>query len=52
MLQPWIEVMLANCRDVWERDYAHLAPQKKMKKKRNAFAAPYATKSSTICRQS
>jgi hypothetical protein len=28
--------MLANCRDVWERDYAHLAPQK-MIKKRNAF---------------
>jgi hypothetical protein len=26
--------MLANCRDVWERDYAHLAPRKK---KRDAF---------------
>ena len=29
--------MLANCRDTWERDYAHLAPNKKMKKKRDAF---------------
>ncbi len=27
---------MVNCRDVWERDYAHLAPQKKMKK-RDAF---------------
>jgi hypothetical protein len=37
-LQPWVEVMLANCRDVWERDYAHLTPHKKMKKKkRDAF---------------
>jgi hAT family C-terminal dimerisation region len=35
-LQPWIEVMLSNCRDIWERDYAHLAPHKKMKK-RDAF---------------
>jgi hypothetical protein len=35
-LQPWVEVMLANCRDIWERDYAHLAPHKKMKK-RDAF---------------
>jgi hypothetical protein len=25
--------MLANCRDIWERDYAHLAPHKKVKKK-------------------
>jgi hypothetical protein len=24
--------MLANCRDIWERDYAHLAPHKKVKK--------------------
>jgi hypothetical protein len=29
--------MLANYKDVWERDYAHLASQKKMKKKRDAF---------------
>ena len=36
-LQPWIEVVLASCRDIWERDYAHLAPHKKMKKKRDAF---------------
>jgi hypothetical protein len=28
--------MLTNYKDVWERDYAHLAPQKKMKK-RDAF---------------
>ena len=35
-LQPWIEVMLANCRDIWERDYAHLAPHKNVKK-RDAF---------------
>ena len=28
--------MLANCREIWERDYAHLAPNKKMKK-RDAF---------------
>jgi hypothetical protein len=28
--------MLINYKDVWERDYAHLAPQKKMKK-RDAF---------------
>jgi hypothetical protein len=35
-LQPWIEVMLTNCRDTWERDYTHLAPQKKIKK-RDAF---------------
>ena len=34
--QPSVEVMLANCRDIWERDYAHLAPHKKMKK-RDAF---------------
>jgi hypothetical protein len=34
-LQPWVEVMLANCRDIWERDYAQLAPHKKMK--RDAF---------------
>ena len=27
---------MTNCRDVWERDYAHLAPQKKTKK-RDAF---------------
>jgi hypothetical protein len=25
--------MLADCRDTWERDYAHLAPHKKMKKR-------------------
>ena len=39
-LQPWVEVMLANCRDIWEQDYAHLAPRKKKKKKkkkRDAF---------------
>jgi hypothetical protein len=35
-LEPWIEVMLANCRDIWQRDYAHLAPHRKMKK-RDAF---------------
>jgi hypothetical protein len=34
-LQSWIEVMLANCRDIWERDYVHLAPHKKVK--RDAF---------------
>jgi hypothetical protein len=28
--------MLANCRDIWERDYAHLALQKKVEK-RDAF---------------
>lgn len=28
-LQLLIEVMLANCTDNWERDYAHLAPDKK-----------------------
>jgi hypothetical protein len=28
--------MLANCRDIWERDYTHLAPHKKVKK-RDAF---------------
>jgi len=28
--------MLANCRDIWERDYAHFAPHKKVKK-RDAF---------------
>jgi hypothetical protein len=28
--------MLANCRDIWERYYAHLAPHKKVKK-RDAF---------------
>jgi len=27
---------LANCRDIWERDYARLAPHKKVKK-RDAF---------------
>jgi hypothetical protein len=27
---------LANCRDIWERDYAHLALQKEVKK-RDAF---------------
>jgi hypothetical protein len=32
-LQPWIEVMLANYRDIWERGYAHLAPHKKVKKR-------------------
>jgi hypothetical protein len=31
-LQPWIEVVLASCRDIW----AHPAPHKKMKK-RDAF---------------
>ena len=25
--------MLANCRDIWERDYAHLAPHKWVKKR-------------------
>jgi hypothetical protein len=25
--------MLANCRDIWERDYAHLALQKKVEKR-------------------
>jgi hAT family C-terminal dimerisation region len=35
-LQPWIEVMLANYRGTWEREYAHLAPQRKIKK-RDAF---------------
>ena len=25
-----------NCREIWERDYAHLAPDKRMKK-RDAF---------------
>jgi hypothetical protein len=25
--------MLTNCRDIWERDYAHLAPHKKAKKR-------------------
>jgi hypothetical protein len=35
-LQPWVEIMLANCRDIWERDYAHLAPHKKAKQ-RDAF---------------
>jgi hypothetical protein len=36
--------MLANCRDIWERAYAHLAPhkmgkkkKKKKKKKRDTF---------------
>ena len=28
--------MLANCRDIWERDYAHLASHKNVKK-RDAF---------------
>jgi hypothetical protein len=28
--------MLANCRDIWEQDYTHLAPHKKVKK-RDAF---------------
>ena len=28
--------MLANCRDIWGRDHAHLAPHKKVKK-RDAF---------------
>ena len=28
--------MLTNCRDIWERDYAHLAPHKRVKK-RDAF---------------
>jgi hypothetical protein len=28
--------VLANCRDIWERDYASLAPHKKVKK-RDAF---------------
>jgi len=28
--------MLANCRDAWDRDYAHLVSRKKMKK-RDAF---------------
>ena len=27
---------MANCRDIWERDYAHLALQKKVEK-RDAF---------------
>jgi hypothetical protein len=40
--KPWVEVMLANRRDVWDRDYVHLAPRmkkkkKKKKKKRDAF---------------
>jgi hypothetical protein len=35
-LQPRIDVMLANYRDIRERDYAHLAPYKKVKK-RDAF---------------
>src|ERR1700730_1498192 len=35
-LQSRIEVVLANCRDIWERDYAYLAPHKKVKK-RDAF---------------
>ena len=35
-LQPWIEVMLVNCREIWERDYAHLAPHKNVKR-RDAF---------------
>jgi hypothetical protein len=26
--------MLANCRDAWDRDYAHLISRKKMKKKK------------------
>jgi hypothetical protein len=34
-LRPWVEVMLANYRDIWERGYAHLAPHKKVK--RDAF---------------
>jgi hypothetical protein len=33
-LQPWIEVMLANYRDIWERDYAHLALHKKGEEER------------------
>jgi hypothetical protein len=32
-LQRWIKVMLTNCRDIWERDYACLAPHKKVKKR-------------------
>jgi hypothetical protein len=32
-LQPWVEVILANCRDTWEWDYARLTPQKKIKKR-------------------
>jgi hypothetical protein len=32
-LQPWIEVMLANYRDIWERGYTHLTPHKKVKKR-------------------
>jgi hypothetical protein len=34
-LQRWIEVMLADCRDVWHRDSAHLASLKQMM--RDAF---------------
>jgi hypothetical protein len=25
--------MLTNCRDIWERDYAYLAPHKKVKRR-------------------
>jgi hypothetical protein len=31
-LRPWVLVMLANCRDIWERDYA-----RKKIKQRDAF---------------
>jgi hypothetical protein len=32
--KPWVEVMLANLRDVWDRDYVHLAPRMKKKRRR------------------
>jgi hypothetical protein len=38
--------MLANSRDIWERDYAHLAPHKKGEK-RDAFEGKRRTLSST-----
>jgi hAT family protein len=30
-LQPWVLVMLGNCREFWEQHYEPLAPRKKMK---------------------
>jgi hAT family C-terminal dimerisation region len=32
-LRPWVSATLANCRDIWERDYAHFTPRKRIKQR-------------------